>query len=159
MHKYIRMSILLPINFLKRGIIFKFPCYIAMTADEVDHPWCLYSHGEFLGVLRSDFSILWSTRRSPIREQRGAITALYLVTLYIEVLRVVYSLYDCYYFINLFKVCLGSCIRAYFYPWSTRCSDSLHILSFACQATLLRVGWRGGFSYCLVPAKTGTVGF
>ena len=51
---------------------------------------------------------------------------------------------------------MHSCI---FYPCSTRWSDSLHILSFACQATLLRVGWRGGFSYCLVPAKTGTVGF
>ena len=51
--------------------------------------WCLSSHGEFLGVLSSNFAIFQSTRRSPTREQRGSITTLCLVTLDIEILGVV----------------------------------------------------------------------
>ena len=51
--------------------------------------WCISSRGEFFGVLSSNFSIFQSTRCSPTLEQRGAITALYLDTLDIEILVVV----------------------------------------------------------------------
>ena len=61
--------------------------------DEVDHPWCLSSRGEFLGVLSSNFAIFQSTLRSPTLEQRGAITALYLVVLDIDILVLYISLY------------------------------------------------------------------
>ena len=71
---------------LQRGVIFLFPCSLSRTAYEVDHPWSLSSHGELLGILRSNFAIFQSTRRFPTREQRGAIAALYLVTLGVEIL-------------------------------------------------------------------------
>ena len=48
--------------------------------------WCLSSHGDLLGVLRSNFAIFQYTRRSSTREQRGAIIALYLVTPDIDIL-------------------------------------------------------------------------
>ena len=65
-----------------------FPCHIARTTYEVDHPWCLSSHGEFLGFLRYNCSIFQSMRRSPTLEKCGAITVLYLVTLDIDILGV-----------------------------------------------------------------------
>ena len=37
------------------------PCSFVITIDEVDHPWYPSSHGEFLGVLRSNLSIVQST--------------------------------------------------------------------------------------------------
>ena len=66
-----------------KGVIFVFLCPIARKADEVEHPWCLSSRGDFLGVLRSNFLIFQSIQCSPTFEQGEAITALYLVTLYI----------------------------------------------------------------------------
>ena len=66
-----------------------FTCSQAITTEEVDKPLCIYSHGEFLGMWCSNFAIFWYTRRSPTREQRGVITALYLVTLDIDILGVV----------------------------------------------------------------------
>ena len=39
--------------------------------------WCLYSHGEFLGVLIHNFDIFQPTWRSPIHKYRGEITALF----------------------------------------------------------------------------------
>ena len=59
--------------------------------DEVEYPWCLSSRGDFLGILRSNFAIFQSTQRSPTREQCGSIIALYLVTLYIDILSVLYK--------------------------------------------------------------------
>ena len=91
MHKFVRMTVLFPTPLLQRGIIVVFPLSLAITTDEVQHPWCLSSHGYFLGVLRYNFSIFQSTRRSPIREQCGTITALYLVTLDIDTLGVLYQ--------------------------------------------------------------------
>ena len=44
------------------------PCYLTRITYDVEHPWRLYSHGEFLGVLRSNFAIFRSTCRSPTRE-------------------------------------------------------------------------------------------
>ena len=78
-----------PTPLLQKGIIFVFPCSTETTTDEIYHTWCLSYNGEFLGVLRSNFTIFQSTRRSPTLEQRGAITALYLVTLDIEISDVV----------------------------------------------------------------------
>ena len=38
---------------------FVFPCSLAIIIDELEHPRCLSSHGEFLGVLNSNFVILY----------------------------------------------------------------------------------------------------
>ena len=84
MQKYVRMTVLIPILLLQREIMSVFPLYISRTKDEVGLQWCLYCHGELLGILCSNFSIFQCTERSPILKQRGAITALYLVTLYID---------------------------------------------------------------------------
>ena len=51
--------------------------------------WCLSSHGEFLGVLSSNYLIFQYTRRSPTRDERGAVTALFVDTLDIYILVVV----------------------------------------------------------------------
>ena len=87
MHKSARMTVLFPNPLLQKEIIFVFPCSLARTTDEVDHPWCLSFHGELLDVLSSNFELFQSTRRSPTLEQRGDIAALYLVTLYIYSVR------------------------------------------------------------------------
>ena len=71
-----RMTIFLPITFMHREMIFVFPCSLAKTTDEIDHPWCISSPGDFLGVLSSNFSIIRSMRRYPMREQCGTITVL-----------------------------------------------------------------------------------
>ena len=39
-----------PNSFSAKGDNFVFPCSVASKKDEVDHPWFLYSNGEFLGV-------------------------------------------------------------------------------------------------------------
>ena len=59
------MIILLPTHFLQRGVILSFISSLERTTDEVDNSWCLSSHGEFLGVLSSNFAIFQSTQRSP----------------------------------------------------------------------------------------------
>ena len=69
--------------------MFLFP--LSRTIDEVDRLCCISSHGEFLGIVRSNFSILPSTRRSPMQKQCGSIAALYLVTLDIYILGFVES--------------------------------------------------------------------
>ena len=51
--------------------------------------WCFYSRSEFLVILSSTFAIFQSTTCSPMREQRGSITALYLYTLGIDILVVI----------------------------------------------------------------------
>ena len=79
----------LPTSFLKEGIIFIFPCSLARTTDEIEHPWCLYSHGGFLINWRSNFAIFRSTQRSPTHEHRRSISAIYLVTIDIDILGVV----------------------------------------------------------------------
>ena len=61
-----------------------------------------------------------------MREQRGAINALYLVTLYIEILDVVDKSIHLLFFRNLLKVFLGSCAHAFFPPRPTDQSDGLH---------------------------------
>ena len=52
------MTVFFPTALLQRGAILVFSCYLARTEDEVEHPWYISSHGEFLGVLSSNFSIL-----------------------------------------------------------------------------------------------------
>ena len=61
MHKYVQMTVFLPTLFLKRGVIFVFSFSVARTKYEVDHPWCLSSNGEFLGVLSYNFVTFIST--------------------------------------------------------------------------------------------------
>ena len=58
-----------------QGIISCFLASFAMTTDEVEHPWCLFSRGDYLCVLGSNFSISPSTRRYPTREYDGAVSA------------------------------------------------------------------------------------
>ena len=41
----------------EKGVVFVFTCSIVRTKDEVYHPWCLSPHGDFLGILRSNFEI------------------------------------------------------------------------------------------------------
>ena len=72
------MNILLPTNFLQKGIILVFNFFFVRTTDEVEQRWCLSSHGEFLGILRYNFAIFWSMRRSPTR--------VLFITIYREVL-------------------------------------------------------------------------
>ena len=91
MHKSLQMTVLLPTPLIQRGIIFMFPFSIAITTDEVDHPWCISSYCDFLGVLRSNFAIFQSMRRSPTHDQRGVITTIYLVNIYIDILGVIYK--------------------------------------------------------------------
>ena len=81
MQNSIRITIFLENTFLQGGVILMFPCYLARTIYEVEHPWCLSSHGEFFVVSRSNYAIFLSTRLSPTREQFGEITALYVVTI------------------------------------------------------------------------------
>ena len=88
MHKSVQITVFLT-PLLQRGDIFVFTCSLARTTDDVEQPWCLYSHGEFLCVLRSNFTIFQFTPRSTMREQCGAITTLYLVILDIQILGVV----------------------------------------------------------------------
>ena len=71
---------------------------LARTTYEVDQLWYIYYHGELLGVKRSNFVIFWSTLCSPTRKQREVITALYLVTIDIDILGVV----DKYIYLLLF---------------------------------------------------------
>ena len=40
--------------------VFVFRLSLERTTNEVEHLWCLYSHGEFLDVLSSNFSIFRS---------------------------------------------------------------------------------------------------
>ena len=91
MHKSVRMTVLFPTPFLQNRIIFLFPCSLARKTDEVEHPCGLSSYGDFLSVLSSNPAIFQSTRCSPTCEQCGAITALYLVTLDIDILGVLYK--------------------------------------------------------------------
>ena len=57
MHKYVRITIFLTTHFMKRGVVFLFSWYLVGTTNEVEHPWCISYHGEFLGVLISNFVI------------------------------------------------------------------------------------------------------
>ena len=66
-----------------------FYCSLESITYVVYHPWCLSSHRVLLYILSSNFAIFQSTRCSPMREQHGAISVFYLVTLDIEVLGVV----------------------------------------------------------------------
>ena len=75
-----------PNSFPAKRDNFVFPWSLAWTIDEVENPCCLSFHGDFLGVWRSNFLVFRSMWHSPTREQRGEITALYLVTLDIEIL-------------------------------------------------------------------------
>ena len=47
----------LPNFLLQRWIIFVFPCYLARTKNEVEHPWCLSSYGESLCFLSSNLQL------------------------------------------------------------------------------------------------------
>ena len=52
MHKFAWMTVFFPTLFLRRRIIFVFLCsLLARITDEIEHPCCLSSHGEFLIVL------------------------------------------------------------------------------------------------------------
>ena len=71
-------------------------------------------------------------RHSPTREQCGAITALYLVTIYIYILGVVEN---SIYILLFYKPIQGPSVfmcSFIFYPWSMLRSEGLHIFSFAC---------------------------
>ena len=37
-HKSVPITIFLPIPVMKKGDTFMFPCYLAFTTDEVEHP-------------------------------------------------------------------------------------------------------------------------
>ena len=80
-------------------------------------------------------------RRSPTREQHGAITALYLDTLDIDILVVVDKILSMFFHVRLVDLA----VYIYYRP--------------LVSATLLGVGRRGGSSSRRFPAKTGTVVF
>ena len=89
MHKSVQMIVLFPTTIIQRGIIFVLLCSLTNITEEVEHPWSLYYHGDFLGILRYKFAIFQSTQRSQNLEQRGTITTLSLVTIDIDILGVV----------------------------------------------------------------------
>ena len=89
MHKYAQMTVYFLTTILQKGIISVFPCSLARTTDYGEHSWYLCSHGEFLGVLSSNFTIFQYTQRFPTFEHSRAITKLYLVNLDIDILGVV----------------------------------------------------------------------
>ena len=66
-HNTVQMIIFLPTTFLKRGITLVFPWYLARTIDEENHPWYIYSQGDFFGSLRYNFVMFWSMWHSPMR--------------------------------------------------------------------------------------------
>ena len=68
MHNFVRIAISLQNPFMQRGVGFVITCSLPRTNDEVDHPWGIYSHDEFLGVLRYIFWIFWSIIRSTTQE-------------------------------------------------------------------------------------------
>ena len=49
--QYVRETVFFPTVFLQSRIILVFPCSLVKIIDDVEHPWCLSSHGKFLGVL------------------------------------------------------------------------------------------------------------
>ena len=75
MHNSARMNVLLPTTFLQRRIILVFICSLASTRDKTEHPWGLSSHGEFLCIRRSNFSILQYMCHSPTREYCVTVSA------------------------------------------------------------------------------------
>ena len=151
MHKYAQMTVLFPTPLLKRGVIFLFPCSLARTTYEVYHPCCLSYHGEFLGVLSSNIEIFQSVRRSPTFEQCGAINALYLVTLDIEILGVVDNSIYLLLFYNLFKVHPGSCAHARFNHGRCVAGWSTFIIVIFSERQLLRsVGEVDHPPFCLL---------
>ena len=77
---------LLSITVLQKELMFVFPCNLEGTIDEIDHPWYLSSHGELLGVWRSNFATFRSMLRLLRRGHRGSITALKFVNLGIYIL-------------------------------------------------------------------------
>ena len=89
MQKSVQMTVFFSTLILQRKTILCFIALQQLQQMRYRTSGCLSSHGVLLGVLSSNCSIFQSTRRSPMREQRGAITALYLVTQDIEILGVV----------------------------------------------------------------------
>ena len=65
-----------PMCFCKTGIFLCLLDFLAGINRWGRAPWCLSSHGEFLGVFSSNVSVSPSTQRSPTREWRGAVNAL-----------------------------------------------------------------------------------
>ena len=86
MHESVWTTIFLRNIFLQREIIFLFSCYLVRKTYEVEHPWCLSFHFDFLGVLSSNVLIFRSTMRSLTREEHGTINTLNFVTLGMEIL-------------------------------------------------------------------------
>ena len=41
----------LPNSFFEKEYYLLFPCSLARITDEEENPWCISSHGEFLGIL------------------------------------------------------------------------------------------------------------
>ena len=110
-----------------------FPCSLARTINEVDHPWCVSSHGDFFCVyalILRFFNVCDALQR--VKSMGYLPRYIQLVqTQIFQVLQI--SLYKSYYFRNLFKVLSGSCAHACFSPRSMHHSDSISLLSFACH--------------------------
>ena len=122
-------------------------------------PWYLSSHGNFLGVLSSSFAIFKYTRLSPTRNYPGAVTALFVDTLNIEILIVVDK--STYLLLSQEPIqVLSGVMRSCMFSFSGRSVDpTVYIIYFLLViATLLGVSQRGGSSSLLYPAKTGTIG-
>ena len=69
-HNSVHITILIPTPFLKNcgSGVSCFLYSLVSKKDGLDHPWFLSSHGDCLGVISSNFLVLWSTRRSQTRE-------------------------------------------------------------------------------------------
>ena len=70
MQKSVQMNTLILIAFLK--IVQNFVASLFFIdnkrREQQEHPWCLSSHSDYLGVLSSTFSFLKYMRHSPTRE-------------------------------------------------------------------------------------------
>ena len=74
-----------PISFFAKRENFVFPCSLARTTYELEHPWYLSSHGDLLCVCRSNFLIFQYILRSSTREQHDTITVSNFFTLGIDI--------------------------------------------------------------------------
>ena len=127
------MNIFLPNNFLQREITF---CFLALYRGKQMRQ---NTHGVSILMMNSKVFDDLILRSFDLCDAIQPVNSVERLPHYIQLLQIQrfslqqISLSIYYYFTNIFWVHPGHAIVHVFYPRSTRCSDSLHILSFDCQ--------------------------
>ena len=141
MHKYVRMTILIIINFPKRGIFLLLHCYLSRTTYDINKG----THGvSLLMVIFKAFYALFFRFFNTCNALQCVNSAVQLpcliVTLCIEFSMIVDKCYLSYYFINLYNVHKGPFTRAFFISGLCVAPTVFNILSCAFQYGPYR-GW------------------